>query len=215
MPAIVHVVELTQPQGHSTSGSHERYKSDERLAWEHEYDCLRKMREWILAAGLADAAELDAGEEEDRRRVREAQRAAWAAYREPIDRERAAVVSLCDALAAAAADPAAAAEVGGIARDLEKKPAPFRRDLLAAVADALVAARREDLPARRRAGRLARRAGGRQRGALLLPPVRRGRAGGGAGGGGGAGLRRRRAAASTASRWSTPASTPPSPAVPS
>lgn len=146
VPAIVHVVEMTQPQGHSTSGSHERYKSDERLAWELEHDCLGKMREWMLAEGLADSAALDAVEEEERERVRAAQRAAWAAYRAPIDRERTAVVALFNSVAAEAAKGAggggaAAKEVGRIVRELERKQAPFRRDLLAAVADVLVAVR--------------------------------------------------------------------------
>src|SRR6201999_771337 len=59
VPAIVHVVEVTQPQGHSTSGSHERYKSKERLEWEKEHDCLVKMRRWMVQGGIASAAELD------------------------------------------------------------------------------------------------------------------------------------------------------------
>src|ERR1700716_3897068 len=85
VPAIVHVVEMTQPQGHSTSGSHERYKPKERLAWETEVDCLGRMREWIIAGGLAAAAELDALEEEATRRVRELRRRAWEAMRRPIE----------------------------------------------------------------------------------------------------------------------------------
>src|SRR5690348_1742416 len=59
VPAVVHVVEMTQPQGHSTSGSHKRYKTAERLAWEEEFDGLRKMREWMLAQGIASAAEIE------------------------------------------------------------------------------------------------------------------------------------------------------------
>ena len=71
MPSIVHVTELTQPQGHSTSGSHERYKSKERLEWEAECDCLKKFREWIIAQGLASSAELDQMEAEDLQTVEE------------------------------------------------------------------------------------------------------------------------------------------------
>lgn len=59
IPVLFHVKEVTQPQGHSTSGSHERYKSKERLEWETEFDCIKKMREWIIANNLADAAALD------------------------------------------------------------------------------------------------------------------------------------------------------------
>src|SRR5205807_6400105 len=84
-PVLFHIAELTQPQGHSTSGSHERYKTKERLEWEVEFDGLRKMRDWMIAQGIATAAELDAFEKEDLQLVREAQRRAWAAYRAPID----------------------------------------------------------------------------------------------------------------------------------
>ena len=62
MPAIVHVTELTQPQGHSTSGSHERYKTKERLAWEAEFDCVRQFRQWIIEQGYATAETLDSME---------------------------------------------------------------------------------------------------------------------------------------------------------
>src|SRR5262249_30877508 len=93
VPAIVHVIEMTQPQGHSTSGSHERYKSRERLAFEVEYDGLRKMREWMIAQGVATALELDALEEEDRRTVRELQQKAWNEVREPIEEEKRTLVA--------------------------------------------------------------------------------------------------------------------------
>ena len=64
VPCLVHITELTQPQGHSTSGSHERYKSKERLRWENKFDCNLKMREWILAEKFADEATLDEIEKE-------------------------------------------------------------------------------------------------------------------------------------------------------
>lgn len=83
-PSIVHVCELTQPQGHSTSGSHERYKSKERLAWETEHDCNAKMREWILRSGMAESAELDAIEQEMKSYVRTEQRKAWADYQKTL-----------------------------------------------------------------------------------------------------------------------------------
>lgn len=140
VPAIVHVIELTQPQGHSTSGSHERYKSAERLAWEGEWDCNDRMRSWILAEGLAGEAELAEIEAEEKREVRDAQRRAWDAYRRPIDAERGAVVERIGRLAAAL-DGGAAEEVDEVRRTLERKQAPFRRDLLAAIRDAVLAAR--------------------------------------------------------------------------
>ncbi len=76
IPAIFHIKEMTQPQGHSTSGSHERYKSKERLAWEAEYDCLKKMREWMLEQQIATAEELDNIENEAKKFVRQEQKAA-------------------------------------------------------------------------------------------------------------------------------------------
>src|SRR6059058_155384 len=106
VPAIIHVDEMTQPQGHSTSGSHERYKSKERLDWEVEFDCIKKMREWMIGHGIATADELDGLEKEDLRLVREAQRRAWEAYRAPIDAELKTAASLIDELASAASNRA-------------------------------------------------------------------------------------------------------------
>jgi pyruvate/2-oxoglutarate/acetoin dehydrogenase E1 component/TPP-dependent pyruvate/acetoin dehydrogenase alpha subunit len=147
VPAIVHVVELTQPQGHSTSGSHERYKSAERLAWEEEWDCLKQMRRWLLAEGLAEEGALDEIEQAARSEVREAQRRAWEAYREPLDEERRHVAGLLGAVADAAPDEEVAAAAGEARRALERKGAAFRRDLVAAARDVLVAAHEEEGPA--------------------------------------------------------------------
>src|SRR5215208_4351622 len=69
IPSLVHVIDLTQPQGHSTSGSHERYKSPERLQWEQDFDCLRKMREWMIEQGVTTEPELVATEKEDKAAV--------------------------------------------------------------------------------------------------------------------------------------------------
>lgn len=79
-PALFHIQEVTQPQGHSTSGSHERYKSKERLAWEVDRDGIKAMREWIVASGISTSERLDAMEAEAKKSVREAQKRAWAAY---------------------------------------------------------------------------------------------------------------------------------------
>jgi pyruvate/2-oxoglutarate/acetoin dehydrogenase E1 component/TPP-dependent pyruvate/acetoin dehydrogenase alpha subunit len=87
VPALVHVTEMTQPQGHSTSGSHERYKSKERLAFETSGDPIAKMREWMIADKISTAAELDAFEDEDRKAVESARIAAWEAYQAPIKSE--------------------------------------------------------------------------------------------------------------------------------
>jgi len=83
-PALFHVEEATQPQGHSTSGSHERYKSAERLDWEREWDCIKKMREWILSNQLAEKPELDKIDNEAKSAVREAKIKAWENYQVAI-----------------------------------------------------------------------------------------------------------------------------------
>jgi len=93
VPVMVHVTELTQPLGHSSSGSHERYKSKERLEWEKEYDCNLKMREWILKEGLVNEAELIKLEEEALKEVRAAKRASWEAYQAPIFKQKAKLLS--------------------------------------------------------------------------------------------------------------------------
>ncbi|HEV7784042.1 MAG TPA: thiamine pyrophosphate-dependent dehydrogenase E1 component subunit alpha, partial [Thermoanaerobaculia bacterium] len=152
VPAIVHVTEMTQPQGHSTSGSHERYKSKERLEWETEFDPIRKMRQWLIDEGIATAPELDALEEEDLRLVREARRRAWDEFREPIEAEKREALGLLDELAGEMSG-AGSDEVRKVRRDLEKQPSALRRDLLVAVHGALRATAADAgiaLPAARR-----------------------------------------------------------------
>jgi pyruvate/2-oxoglutarate/acetoin dehydrogenase E1 component/TPP-dependent pyruvate/acetoin dehydrogenase alpha subunit len=87
IPSLVHVVEVTQPQGHSTSGSHERYKSKERLDWERDYDCILKMKEWIIINSIANEEDLTKIEEDAKTYVRECKNNAWAKYTEPINTE--------------------------------------------------------------------------------------------------------------------------------
>jgi pyruvate/2-oxoglutarate/acetoin dehydrogenase E1 component/TPP-dependent pyruvate/acetoin dehydrogenase alpha subunit len=126
VPAIIHVTEVTQPQGHSTSGSHERYKSKERLEWETAFDGIQKMREWMIAQGIAGAEELDAMEKEDIAVVRAAQRKAWDAYRAPIDSEVKEAIALLDELGA-----------HDLKNELQRNQAPYRRDAVRAVASAV------------------------------------------------------------------------------
>ena len=87
IPAIFHIVEVTQPQGHSTSGSHERYKDSERLNWEKEFDCIRQMRIWLLNNAIADEAQLNQIELEAKETVNTAKKNAWKKYSEPIKSE--------------------------------------------------------------------------------------------------------------------------------
>ena len=150
VPAIVHVTELTQPQGHSTSGSHRRYKSAERLAQEEELDGLRKMRQWIVEQGIAAGAEIEALEKEASRRVRDAQERAWRDSQDPIEEERKLILTLTAELARDAPRPEIRAEVETIRQDLQRLQAPQRRDVMAALHGALEATVGEELPAARR-----------------------------------------------------------------
>ena len=145
IPSLIHVTDLTQPQGHSTSGSHERYKSPERLKWEREYDCIRRMREWIIANDLASEAELAGMEKEDHDYVEGVRRAAWEAYQKPILEERGQVMDMIDEIATSSSH---AAELNQIKEFLADIPAPFRRDVHAAAHSALRLLRDEDHPAK-------------------------------------------------------------------
>ncbi len=149
VPAIVHVVDMTQPYGHSTSGSHERYKDRERLDWEHEFDPIRKMRQWMIEQGISTAGELDAAEAEDMRLVRKAQHQAWRDFRAPIEEEKKVALGM---LAELARESAAGEAVRRLRRDLEREPMALRRDILATVQRALVATAGENTSA---GGRLA------------------------------------------------------------
>src|SRR6266571_4679009 len=93
-PALFHVTELTQPQGHSTSGSHERYKSKERLRFEVEYDCLTRMRDWIIESGIASESQLEGWEAADKEAVEAARDLAWEAFQSPIRVEREKAVGI-------------------------------------------------------------------------------------------------------------------------
>ena len=84
IPVIIHVNEMTQPQGHSTSGSHERYKTKKELDWEKEFDCIKKMREWIIDQSISNDKELKTIEEESKQKVKKAQKKAWEEYLNPI-----------------------------------------------------------------------------------------------------------------------------------
>jgi pyruvate/2-oxoglutarate/acetoin dehydrogenase E1 component/TPP-dependent pyruvate/acetoin dehydrogenase alpha subunit len=145
MPSIVHVTELTQPQGHSTSGSHERYKSKERLEWEHDNDCIRKFRQWIFTQGYITADELDQLEKEDQRSVEEDRKRAWEEYMNPIMSERSHVTDLIEQLIASSSHKDALSQIKD---KLSNIPTPFRRDIMSALKDALIEVRDEQLPAR-------------------------------------------------------------------
>ena len=93
-PALFHIVELTQPQGHSTSGSHERYKTKERLRFENEFDCVARMRDWIIESGIASESQLEGWESADKEAVEAARDLAWEAFQAPIRAERDRAVAI-------------------------------------------------------------------------------------------------------------------------
>jgi pyruvate/2-oxoglutarate/acetoin dehydrogenase E1 component/TPP-dependent pyruvate/acetoin dehydrogenase alpha subunit len=130
VPVLVHVEEVTQPQGHSTSGSHERYKSKERLQWELDFDCVKQMREWILQNALSDTANLDKIEEEAKNAVRDSKTAAWAEYLKPIKNELSEVVSIFDEISASSENASA---ITAIKNELNGLKEPIRKDIHVAV----------------------------------------------------------------------------------
>ena len=134
-PALFHIEEVTQPQGHSTSGSHERYKSAERLEWEKNWDCIKKMREWMLESGLATITELNSIEVEAKEFVKEAKASAWEKFIGPIKKQAEEAIQMIGGLQVM--NPA----VQQIVAELASNKEPLRRDVLktlALVSDAAV-----------------------------------------------------------------------------
>jgi pyruvate/2-oxoglutarate/acetoin dehydrogenase E1 component/TPP-dependent pyruvate/acetoin dehydrogenase alpha subunit len=128
VPVIIHVTELTQPQGHSTSGSHERYKSDERLVWEKENDCNKRFREWILSNRIAPENDLNALEKKIKTEIRMAKKDAWNEFLNPHREDKKTVVGLLDALAQSSPNKAF---ITKIKNDLIAVEEPLKKDLAA------------------------------------------------------------------------------------
>jgi len=140
IPAIFHVEELTQPQGHSTSGSHERYKSPDRLQWEREWDGLKKMREWIIDNALASDEELSDLEADCKEQVREYRNRAWEKYEAPIRAQVERTAALIRSIAGQLSHEAEKLET--LANELQGNREPNRRDVMHALHQALVLARK-------------------------------------------------------------------------
>jgi len=152
VPVLIHVKGLTQPQGHSTSGSHERYKSPERLQWEQEHDGIRKMREWILQFELEDAngeilkfvegeEELEKLEKEAKRTVSQAKREAWNDFIEPMIKERAILMQLMDRAARKSQN---SIFIDKLKRELAEIDEPIRKNILTAARRSLIYLKDED-----------------------------------------------------------------------
>jgi len=138
IPVLIHVKELTQPQGHSTSGSHERYKAKERLEWEREHDCIAKMREWILDFELQnengqilrfveDEAELIMLEKEAKKHVANAKRNAWSSFIGEIKDSAQELISILKACEAKSAN---GVFIKRLYSDLDKNIEPSKKDVL-------------------------------------------------------------------------------------
>jgi len=129
VPVLIHVTEMTQPQGHSTSGSHERYKSKERLAWENEHDCLVQMRKWMLESAIATEEEMDEMEATAKKHVREIQREAWNDFAGEINEEIGQVSALIEQVAAQSQN---SAKLKNVISELKAVVDPGRRDAISA-----------------------------------------------------------------------------------
>ena len=150
IPVLVHVKEVNQPQGHSTSGSHERYKDEERMQWEIDFDCIAKFKTWILdfkADGLSIATEeeLDAIQKAAKKEVSTQKRAAWNAFTDDIKQDLSDSISLIKGVGSESSN---GVFINKIAEDLEKAMEPTRKDILVAARKALRMVRTEELSAK-------------------------------------------------------------------
>lgn len=146
VPCLVHITELTQPQGHSTSGSHERYKSKDRLAWEEEYDCLNQMKKWILDEEMVDAEALALIEKDARQKAKKEKDAAWKAFRADLQQELEEASQLLQAAIDASAQPA---KLNEIANSLKETLNPIKSDVIRAVRKSLRYLKDEETEAKR------------------------------------------------------------------
>lgn len=134
VPVVIHVLELTQPQGHSTSGSHERYKSPERLAWEKEHDCNAKMRQWMILNEIADEETLTELEKDIKKAVREGKKRAWDAFIAPQKKEQQEALTLIGNLAETSSNKAF---INRLKDELAADTEPMRSSILSAARKAL------------------------------------------------------------------------------
>ena len=145
VPVLIHVEEVTQPQGHSTSGSHERYKSDERLNWEADHCCIHKFREWLIAEEIADADELERIEQEAIETVRNEQKKAWQAFQDPILQEKNELLDHLENLIEA---HPGIDQLNTLKYYLERKSKPIRRHVISTARKALFEVRAEQSEAK-------------------------------------------------------------------
>ena len=145
VPVLIHVEEVTQPQGHSTSGSHERYKTPERLKWEIDFDCITKLGDWIIEKGLATEEELKELQNDAKKEVKEAKKAAWESFIGSIKAERDEAVSKLEVLVSASEN---GAFLQPIVKGLKTDTDPSRKGILNVVRKAIRTCRNETLDAK-------------------------------------------------------------------
>lgn len=143
-PVLVHVEEVTQPQGHSTSGSHERYKSEERLQWEEERCCNHQFRSWIISEGIATKEELDEIKNKALDEVKQKQKKAWNDFQQPIQNQKAKLSQHLDELIGAHEDTP---ELEDYKKELKRKSRPYRRDIVSIARKVNVKLRGKQSPA--------------------------------------------------------------------
>jgi pyruvate/2-oxoglutarate/acetoin dehydrogenase E1 component/TPP-dependent pyruvate/acetoin dehydrogenase alpha subunit len=131
VPAIFHVEDLTQPQGHSTSGSHERYKTPERLKWEQDWDCIKKMREWIIENNIATNEELQSIELTAKQTVLQSRNNAWKEYIQPIKEQASKAIGLIQE--AMVNDMDVYNQLQAVAKQLQQNTEPLRKDVMKAL----------------------------------------------------------------------------------
>lgn len=141
VPVLVHVQEVTQPQGHSTSGSHERYKKEDRLEWEEKHCCNRKFRSWILSEDIATEEELDKIEEETKEEVKAKQKKAWKSFQDPILSQREDLNKKFSNLIDSHPE---ISTLSKYKEELKRKTRPYRRDIISLARKALTELRGKD-----------------------------------------------------------------------
>ena len=147
IPSLIHFTELTQPLGHSTSGSHERYKSKERLEWENKFDCNKKFREWILENQIASEEELERIEKETKLQAKTEKERAWAEYLESIKHDQ---IEAAKIITTVAQKSKYRREILSIKAELSKIHNPLKLDFFKAVKKTLILTRKEKIPQRQR-----------------------------------------------------------------
>tara|TARA_Y100001954_G_scaffold121403_1_gene130555 strand:- start:135 stop:2552 length:2418 start_codon:yes stop_codon:yes gene_type:complete len=136
IPCVIHVEEATQPQGHSTSGSHERYKTKDRLEWEIEYDGITKMRAWIIDNAIATESELESIEEAAKKAVAEAKRSSWASFLSPIKSDIKDLLSLISAISIS--EPDLKSDLDRLHNGLSKALDPYRKEMMVCAREVLL-----------------------------------------------------------------------------